>query len=62
MWKYFSGLLLRNKAVFTTVVLLITVLMGYETSKVELSYDFAQILPDNDSTFVEYQNFKKQGD
>ncbi len=59
MWKYFSGLLLRNKAIFTTVVLLITALMGYETSKVELSYDFAQILPDTDSTFIEYQNFKK---
>lgn len=59
MWKYFSGLLLRNKVVFTTVVLLITALMGYETSRVELSYDFAQILPDTDSTFIEYQNFKK---
>ena len=59
MWKYFSGLLLRNKAIFTTVVLLITALMGYQTSKVELSYDFAQILPDTDSTFIEYQNFKK---
>lgn len=59
MWKYFSGLLLRNKAIFTTVVLLITAIMGYETSKVELSYDFAQILPDTDSTFIEYQNFKK---
>lgn len=59
MWKYFSGNLLRNKAVYTTVVLLVTALMGYETSKVELSYDFAQILPDTDSTFIEYQNFKK---
>jgi len=59
MWKYFSGLLLRNKAIFTTVVLLITAFMGYETSRVELSYDFAQILPDTDSTFIEYQNFKK---
>jgi predicted RND superfamily exporter protein len=59
MWKYFSGLLLRNKSIFTTVVLLITALMAYQTSKVELSYDFAQILPDTDSTFIEYQNFKK---
>ncbi|MBI3518654.1 MAG: MMPL family transporter [Bacteroidetes bacterium] len=59
MWKYFSGVLLRNKAIFASVVLLITALMAYETSKVELSYDFAQILPDTDSTFIEYQNFKK---
>ncbi len=60
MWKYFSGLLLRNKAIFTTIVLLITAFMGWETSRVELSYDFAQILPDTDSTFIQYQNFKKQ--
>jgi predicted RND superfamily exporter protein len=59
MWKYFSRVLLRNKIAFTTVVLLITAFMGYKTSKVELSYDFAQILPDTDSTFIEYQNFKK---
>lgn len=60
MWKYFSGLLLRNKAAFTTVVLILTAFMVYETSRVELSYDFAQILPDDDSTFIEYQSFKKQ--
>ena len=59
MWKYFSGLLLRNKAAFTTVVMIFTALMIYETSRVELSYDFAQILPDDDSTFIEYQSFKK---
>ncbi len=59
MWKYFSSKLLRNKAIFTTIVLLITAFMGFETSKVELSYDFAQILPDTDSTYIEYQNFKK---
>lgn len=59
MWKYFSSKLLRNKAIFTTIVLLITAFMGFETSRVELSYDFAQILPDTDSTYIEYQNFKK---
>jgi predicted RND superfamily exporter protein len=60
MWKYFSGVLLRNKLTFTTVVLLLTAFMGYETSKMELSYEFAKILPDTDSTFIQYQNFKKQ--
>ncbi|MES2513776.1 MAG: MMPL family transporter [Bacteroidota bacterium] len=59
MWKFFSNSLLRNKAIYTTVVLIITAFMGYQTSKVELSYDFAQILPDTDSTFIEYQSFKK---
>ena len=60
MWKYFSGLLLRNKLAFISVILLITAFMGYKTSRIELSYEFAKILPDNDPTFIEYQNFKKQ--
>ncbi len=60
MWKYFSGLLLRNRAAFTIAILLISCFMGYETMKIELSYEFAQILPKDDSSFVAYQNFKKQ--
>lgn len=60
MWKYFSGILLRNKLAFTVGVLLLTVFMGYQASKMELSYEFAKILPDDDSTFIQYQNFKKQ--
>ncbi len=60
MWRKFSGLLLRNKLVFTLAVVLATVFIGYQASKMELSYEFAKILPENDPTFIEYQNFKKQ--
>jgi predicted RND superfamily exporter protein len=59
MWKFFSRILLRNKLAFTVGVLL-TVFMAYQASRMELSYEFARILPDTDSTFIEYQNFKKQ--
>ncbi len=60
MWKYFSSILLRNKLVFTAAVVLLSVFMTFQASKIELSYTFAKILPENDSTFIEYQNFKKQ--
>jgi predicted RND superfamily exporter protein len=60
MWKYFSKVLLRHKLAFTSVTLLLTVFMGYEASKMQLSYEFAKILPDSDSTFIDYQEFKKQ--
>lgn len=59
MWHYFSGILLRNKFIFTSVVLLLTAFMGYEAYKMELSYEFAKILPDTDESFIEYQQFKK---
>lgn len=60
MWIKFAGLLLRNKLVFTLVIIISTLLMGYEALKMELSYDFPKILPENDPTFIDYQNFKKQ--
>ncbi|MEI8137461.1 MAG: MMPL family transporter [Bacteroidota bacterium] len=60
MWKYFSGILLRNKLTFIISILLLTIFMGYEASKMQLSYEFAKILPETDSTFIEYQNFKKK--
>lgn len=60
MWKYFASSLLRNKLIYTLVIVLTTVFMAYKASKMELSYEFAKILPENDPTFIEYQNFKKQ--
>lgn len=60
MWKYFSSVLLRNKLIFTISLLAITAFMVFETLKIELSYEFAKILPDDDSSYVEYLNFKKQ--
>ena len=33
--------------------------MGYKASKIELSYEFAQVLPSTDTTLIEYAKFKK---
>ncbi len=33
--------------------------MGYQTQFVNMSYHLAQMLPETDSTFIEYQSFKK---
>ncbi len=60
MWKYFSGILLRNKLAFFIGILLSTAFMAYHAIKVELSYEFAKILPANDSTFIDYQDFRKK--
>ena len=60
MWKKFSNILLRNKFTFSLIIFLLTLFMGFEAYKMELSYQFVKILPDTDSTFIEYQNFKSQ--
>ncbi len=38
----------------------ITVFMGYEATKIQLSYDFARILPESDADFKAYEAFKKK--
>ena len=60
MWKKFSNILLRNKLTFSLIIFLLTLFMGFEAYKMELSYQFVKILPDTDTTFIEYQNFKSQ--
>ncbi len=59
MWKYFSAILLRNKLAFASVILIITGLMVFKTTQIKLSYEFAKILPEDDSTYMEYMKFKK---
>ena len=59
MWKALTKSLLRNRIAYITVVLMLTVFFGYQATKVELSYNFAKILPPDDSSFVAYQEFKK---
>lgn len=59
MWRFLSNKILRNKITFVIVLMLITVFMGYEATKIELTYNYPQILPSDDPTYIEYENFKK---
>lgn len=60
MWSKFAGLILRNKIAFASVVFVLTIFMGYQANLMELSYVYPKILPADDPTFIEYQDFKKQ--
>jgi predicted RND superfamily exporter protein len=60
MWKFLSTSILKHKLYYTTGILLLSAFMAYQALHMELSYEFAKILPDNDSTFIQYQEFKKQ--
>lgn len=59
MWKYFASKILRNRLAFIIGLGLITLFMGYFASKIELSYQFANILPKTDQRFVDYGKFKE---
>lgn len=60
MWKTIASILIRRKISLLVGVIIITCFMIFQTSKITLSYDFARILPDNDSTYSNYMEFKKK--
>ena len=59
-WSKIAYFALRNRIPLLFAILSVTVWMGYNASKVQITWEFARLLPDDDSTFVDYQNFKNR--
>ncbi len=60
MVKRLSYLVLKYRLVFLISILGITGLMAYYTTKVEISYNFAKLLPENDPTSKDYEFFRSK--
>jgi hypothetical protein len=59
MWFKISKLILKNRIAILIVLGVITVVMAYFAQFAKMSYQMAQMLPKSDSTFISYDNFKK---
>ncbi len=59
MWPFIVRKILRNRTAFVVILSLFTTFMGYHASKIELSYEFAKILPASDSAYIDYNHFKE---
>ncbi|WP_159517602.1 efflux RND transporter permease subunit [Sunxiuqinia indica] len=59
MWVWLSGIILRNRRALLLLLGLVTVFMAYMATKVEMSYESAQLLPQKDSAYVDYQKFRE---
>ena len=57
MWLKVSSIILRNKILLLSILAAITVFLGYHARKVEMSYEYAQLLPKKDQAFKDYQRF-----
>lgn len=58
MWIRFSRFILRNRIPLLIVLGLITIFMAYQATRVEMSYEYSQILPQKDPAYKAYQKFK----
>lgn len=59
MWAAIARFILRNRLAIIIVLAAMTVLFGYYGSKAEISYEAPKLLPDHDTTAIEYKDFKK---
>jgi len=59
MWTKIAGIILRNRLAFIIGVLLCTVFMGFQMTKVQMSYESADLLPKTDSAYIEYSRFRE---
>lgn len=59
MWDKLSSVILRYRTLFLVIIGIATIFMGYEATKVEMSYEATQLLPQKDSSYVDNQNFIK---
>ncbi|HDO26569.1 MAG TPA: RND family transporter [Bacteroidetes bacterium] len=60
MWQFLVRIILRNRPVILVIIGLLTVFMGYEGSKVKMSYEMARMLPKDNKYNVQYEQFKKE--
>lgn len=59
MWDKICSLILRQRLAILILLAVLTIIMGYFGSKVQMSYEFAKLLPDDDSISIQYNEFKK---
>ena len=60
MWNNFSKIILSNRIPILVVFFVVTLFMAWKASFVKLSYTGSKILPQSDSAFISYNNFKSK--
>jgi predicted RND superfamily exporter protein len=60
MWGTIGAHILRFRVVYGIILIVFTAFMGWEAQFVKMSYRFGGVLPEDDSTYIEYSRFIKQ--
>ena len=60
MWYQIGQFIIKKKFYCLAILLLITIIMGWQASKVEFSYDANKAIPEDNIKYKDYQSFLKQ--
>ncbi len=58
MWTKIAHNIIKYRLSLLIILVIVTVFMGYHASKVEMSYDFANTVPDDDPDMIELKEFR----
>jgi len=60
MWESIARQVLKFRLLLATLLLSVTVFMGYHAAQVQMSYDFTRTVPTDNPKYVAYQAFRKK--
>lgn len=60
MWEPFSSFILRQRFLIISIVVAFTLFFGYHVRTVKMSYEMAQVLPQSDSSMIQFEAFKEK--
>jgi len=60
MWRSLARLILKYGYVWLTILLAATAFLGWQASKVKLSYEFSRAIPTDNPKYIEYEEFRKK--
>jgi predicted RND superfamily exporter protein len=60
MWGKIGAFILRYRAPLGLMLILLTAAMGWQSQYARMSYKFGGVLPEDDSTYIEYRSFIDQ--
>ena len=60
MWGSIARFVLKFRLLLLIILAALTICMGYEASKVKLSYEFTRAIPTDNPKYVAYENFRKK--
>ncbi|MFT6748811.1 MAG: putative RND superfamily exporter protein [Flavobacterium sp.] len=58
-WEFFARLVLRYRIVFLSLIVLVTILLGFQWKNIQFTNAEKDLLPDDNIVNVEYRNFIK---
>lgn len=59
MWSKLSSIIIKGRVWLLLLTVLFTAFMGYQAKKIEITYDFIKVVPDQDPDLIYFKEFQK---